>query len=171
MKAQGLTKETILNYGTQDRNFPEFNIGDTIEVAQKIKEGEKERLQLFKGYVIARHNKGISSTFTVRKLGANSIGVERIFPYYSANVDSIKVVKKGKVRRAKLNYLRERVGRSANVKELIITKEQAKVLAASKKAAKLAAKQAAQAQKPVQKTVKKQPEKTTPEVNEKQEKN
>jgi large subunit ribosomal protein L19 len=124
MKAQVLTKETIMNYGVEKRNFPIFRVGDTIEVAQIIKEGEKERVQLFQGDVISMHGTGIASTFTLRKMGANNIGVERILPYHSKNISEIKVIKKGKVRRAKLRYLRFRTGRAARVKELVLTKEQ-----------------------------------------------
>ena len=109
MKAQGLTKETVLNYGIEERAFPDFRVGDTIEVDQAIKEGEKSRLQMFMGDVIAFHRNGISTTFTVRRRAADNVGVERIFPYYSKNVHSIRLVKKGKVRRAKLNSLRGRV--------------------------------------------------------------
>ncbi len=124
MKARTLTKETILDLGTEERNFPEFKVGDTIEVAQVIKEGDKQRIQQFKGDVIAFHRKGISTTFTVRKIGANGIGVEKIFPFYSKNVSEIKITRIGKVRRAKLNYLRDRLGGAARVKELVLTKEQ-----------------------------------------------
>lgn len=126
MKAQGLTKETILNHGTIERNFPDFKVGDTIEVAQKVKEGDKERLQLFTGDVIAMHHNGIATTFTVRKIGANNIGVERIFPYYSTNVHTIKLVRQGKVRRAKLNYIRELSGKAARIKEKVVTKRSKK---------------------------------------------
>ena len=123
MKAAKLTKETILDYGIFERNFPDFKSGDTIEVSQVIKEGAKERIQLFEGDVICMHQSGIASTFTVRRIGANGIGVERIFPYYSKNIDSIKLLKHGKVRRAKLNYLRERVGKAARIKENVHSKE------------------------------------------------
>lgn len=124
MKAQVLTKETILNYGSQKRNFPAFRVGDTIEVAQKIKEGEKERVQLFQGDVISMHTNGIASTFTIRKIGANNVGVERILPYHSENIAEIKVIRRGKVRRAKLGYLRSRTGKAARVEEQVLTKEQ-----------------------------------------------
>lgn len=124
MKAQVLTKETILDYGVEKRSFPEFRVGDTIEVAQIVKDSEKERIQQFQGDVLAMSNNGIASTFTVRKIGANNIGVERIFPYYSLNISEIKIIRKGKVRRAKLNYLRARTGRSARIKERVLTKEQ-----------------------------------------------
>ncbi len=122
MKAAKLTKETILDYGIIERNFPEFKVGDTIEVSQLIKEGEKERIQLFEGDVIAQHKNGVASTFTVRRIGANSIGVERIFPYYAKTVDSIRVVRHGLVRRAKLNYLRKLVGKAARIKENLFFK-------------------------------------------------
>lgn len=124
MKASKYTKETISQIGLIDRNFDKFNIGDAVMVSQKIKEGDKERLQVFEGDVIAIHNNGISSTFTVRKISANSIAVERIFPYFSPLVENVKFVRKGDVRRAKLYYMRGRVGKAARVKEKILTKEQ-----------------------------------------------
>jgi large subunit ribosomal protein L19 len=127
MKAAKLTKETILNYGTVERNFPVFKVGDTIEVAQIIKEGDKERIQLYEGDVIAMHNNGIATTFTVRRIGANGIGVEKIFPYYAKTIDSVKLVRHGKVRRAKLNYLRDRLGKTARIKEDILAKKQSAV--------------------------------------------
>lgn len=125
MKAVGLTTETILNVGVTERNFPEFQVGDTVEIAQKIKDGDKERVQLFQGDVIAMHNNGISSTFTVRKIGANAVGVEKIFPYFSPTIDGIKLIKKGSVRRAKLYYVRDRVGKAARIKEKVEKKESA----------------------------------------------
>ena len=124
MKPDFLTKETVLDLGKKDRGFPEFRVGDTIEVAQKVKEGDKERIQLFKGDVIAFHRKGIATTFTVRRIGADKVGVERVFPYFAPVVDNIKVVKRGDVRRAKLYYVRDRVGKAARIKEKILTKEQ-----------------------------------------------
>lgn len=124
MKAQELTKETILSYGVEKRNFPAFRVGDTIEVAQIVKDGEKERVQLFQGDVIDIHRNGIASTFTIRKIAANNVGVERILPYHSHFISEIKVIRKGKVRRANLGYLRERVGRAARVEERVLTKEQ-----------------------------------------------
>lgn len=126
MKAQVLTKETILNYGVTERNFPDFKVGDTIEVAQKVKEGDKERIQLFTGDVIGMHQNGVASTFIVRKIGANNIGVERIFPYYSSNVQEIRIIKRGKVRRAKLNYIRKLSGKAARIKEKIVSKRDEK---------------------------------------------
>ena len=139
MRAKNLTKETINLIGITDRNFPEFGVGDTIIVSIFIKEGEKKRVQAFQGDVIAMHNGGNSSTFTVRKIGANSISVERIFPYYSPIISEIKVVKKGDVRRAKLYYIRDRVGKSARIKEKVLTKQQKEQKAALKKAAKKSA--------------------------------
>lgn len=91
----------------------DFRVGDTIDVGFKIKEGERERVQHFTGVVIAMKGKEESRTFTVRKIGANQIGVERIFPLYSPLIDSVDIVKKGKVRRAKLYYLRGRSGKRA----------------------------------------------------------
>jgi large subunit ribosomal protein L19 len=124
MKAKKITKETIGQLAVYERNFPAFEIGDGIAVSQRIKEGDKERLQVFEGDVIAMHNNGASSTFIVRKISANSIAVERIFPYYSPLIDSIALVRKADVRRAKLYYLRDRVGKAARVKEKIQTKAQ-----------------------------------------------
>ncbi|MBD3273092.1 50S ribosomal protein L19 [Candidatus Dependentiae bacterium] len=124
MKASNLTKETILNLGTESRKFPEFRVGDTIQVGQVVKEGNKQRIQMFKGDVIAFHNKGISTSFTVRRLSADGIYVERIFPYYSPLVDSIKVIKVGDVKRAKLYYLRDKIGKASRIKEMVLTKEQ-----------------------------------------------
>lgn len=124
MKATKFTRETIRDLGIKERNFPEFGIGDTIAVSQRIKEGDKERLQTFEGDVIAKHNNGISSTFMIRKIGANSIAVERIFPYYSPLVEAITFVRKGKCRRAKLYYMRNRVGKAARVAEHVLTKQE-----------------------------------------------
>lgn len=117
MKAKKLTKETIHDLGTYGRTFPEFEVGDAIALSQRIKEGEKERTQLFEGDVIAMSKNGAASTFTVRKIAAHNIAVERIFPFYSPLIESIKVLKKGDIRRAKLYYMRERIGKAARVKE------------------------------------------------------
>ena len=122
MKAAFYTKETIRSIGMQNRELPEFGIGDTVVVSQSIKEAGKERLQAFEGDVIAIHKKGASSTFIVRKIGAHSTGVERIFPFFSPLIKEIKVLGKGDVRRAKLYYLRKRVGKAAQVKKLVETK-------------------------------------------------
>ena len=124
MKAQKYTKETIRAIGIKERSFPKISIGDAIEVTQKIKEGEKERLQAFEGDVIAINNNGISTTFTVRRIGANAVPVERIFPYYSPRIDSIKFIRKGKVRRAKLYYMRYRVGKASRVAEKVLSRQQ-----------------------------------------------
>ena len=96
--------------------IPAFSIGDTVRIGVRIKEGDKERIQYFEGTVIARKGSGISETFTVRR-GSYNVGVERVFPIHSPNVDSVKVIRRGKVRRAKLYYLRDRVGKAAKVKE------------------------------------------------------
>ncbi len=98
--------------------IPVIEIGDTVNVQVKIREGEKERLQAFEGTVIARKGSGISETFTVRRL-SYGVGVERVFPIHSPNVDSVKIVRKGRVRRAKLYYLRGRVGKASKVKEAL----------------------------------------------------
>ena len=97
---------------------PSFNIGDTVRVHNRIKEGTRERIQMYEGTVIARHGGGISETFTVRRV-AYGCGVEKTFPIHSPNVAKVEVIRKGKVRRAKLYYIRERVGKASNVKELI----------------------------------------------------
>ena len=97
---------------------PAFNVGDTVRVAVRIKEGERQRLQMFEGIVIKRQNGGVRETFTVRRL-SYGIGVERTWPVHSPNVASIEVIRRGKARRAKLYYLRERIGKNAKVKELI----------------------------------------------------
>ena len=96
----------------------EFGIGDTVRVHNKIKEGNRERIQIFEGTVIKRQGGGIRETFTVRK-SSNGIGVEKTWPLNSPFVDKIEVVRRGKVRRAKLYYLRDRVGRAAKVKEIM----------------------------------------------------
>ncbi len=97
---------------------PSFNVGDTVKVYNKIREGNKERIQVFEGTVIKRQNGGARETFTVRK-NSNGIGVEKTWPLHAPTVENIEVVRRGKVRRAKLNYLRERVGKAAKVKELV----------------------------------------------------
>ena len=97
-------------------NLPEFSAGDTVKVHVKIKEGEKERIQLFQGTVLQRRNSGNSETFTVRKI-SDGIAVERIFPAISPNIDKIEVLRRGKVRRARLFYLRGRSGKGARIKE------------------------------------------------------
>lgn len=99
-------------------NAPEFNVGDTVKVYAKIKEGNRERIQVFEGTVLKKQGGGVRATFTVRKF-SNGIGVEKTWPLHSPNVERVEVIRRGKVRRAKLNYLRQRVGKAAKVKELV----------------------------------------------------
>lgn len=99
-------------------DLPEIQIGSTVKVHVRIKEGEKERIQVYEGTVIAKNNSGISETVTVRRI-SYGVGVERVFPIHSPIVAKIEPIRKGKVRRAKLYYLRDRVGKAAKVKELI----------------------------------------------------
>ncbi|MCD7873237.1 MAG: 50S ribosomal protein L19 [Clostridiales bacterium] len=106
----------IIAESSLKKELPEFSIGDTVRVGVRIREGKTERVQMFEGTVIAVKGSGISKTFTVRRM-SYGVGVERVFPLHSANVDSVKVIRKGKVRRAKLYYLRNRVGKAAKVKE------------------------------------------------------
>ncbi|TLP41198.1 50S ribosomal protein L19 [Arcobacter arenosus] len=101
-----------------EKEIPQFRAGDTVRLGVEIKEGEKKRVQTFEGVVIARSGNGIDATFTVRKIGANSVGVERIFPLYSESLKSFEVVRRGRVRRAKLHYLRGLTGKKAKIKEL-----------------------------------------------------
>ena len=96
----------------------DFNVGDTVKVYGKIKEGNRERIQVFEGVVLKRQGKGAKETFTVRK-NSNGVGVEKTWPLHSPNVEKIEVVRRGKVRRAKLFYLRDRVGKAAKVKEVV----------------------------------------------------
>ncbi|MGI6017214.1 MAG: 50S ribosomal protein L19 [Marvinbryantia sp.] len=97
---------------------PKFNVGDTVRVYGKIKEGNRERIQVFEGTVLKKQGGSNRETFTVRK-NSNGIGVEKTWPLHSPNVEKVEVIRHGKVRRAKLNYLRERSGKSAKVKELV----------------------------------------------------
>lgn len=98
--------------------LPKFSIGDTVRVGVNIREGDKERVQMFEGTVIAKKGSGVAETFTVRRV-SYGVGVERVFPIHSPNVKEVKVVRYGKVRRSKLYYLRDRVGKAAKVKEQI----------------------------------------------------
>ena len=98
--------------------IPEFSIGDTVKISVNIREGERERIQMFEGTVIARKGSGAAETFTVRR-ASYGVGVERVFPVHSPNVKDIQIVRHGKVRRSKLYYLRDRVGKAAKVKEEI----------------------------------------------------
>jgi large subunit ribosomal protein L19 len=102
----------------ESKNIPDFRAGDTVRVAVRIKEGNKERVQNFEGVCISLRGEGTGRTFTVRKMGANNVGVERIFPLYSDSIEGIEVVRRGRVRRAKLFYLRDRKGKAARIKEL-----------------------------------------------------
>jgi large subunit ribosomal protein L19 len=134
MKAKGLTRETIKQLGIYERNFPSFKVGDTIAVSQIIKERvkkeggkgeeEKQRIQVFQGDVISQRGSGICRTFKVRKMGPNNVAVEKTFPYYSPLIDSIELVRRGKVRRAKLFYIRNLVGRAARITELVLTRKE-----------------------------------------------
>ena len=99
-------------------NVDDFNVGDTVKVYGKIKEGNRERIQVFEGTVLKIQGGGNRTTFTVRKI-SNGVGVEKTWPMHSPNVERVEVVRRGKVRRAKLNYLRDRVGKAAKVKELV----------------------------------------------------
>ncbi|MGI6730861.1 MAG: 50S ribosomal protein L19 [Anaerovoracaceae bacterium] len=96
-------------------DIPEFSVGDTVKVNIKIKEGTRERIQVFEGFVLKRQNGGLNETFTVRRI-ASGVGVEKTFPIHSPRIDSIEVVRRGRVRRAKLNYMRSRTGKAAKIK-------------------------------------------------------
>ncbi len=112
---QQIEAEQIAKFN-ETKKIPEFRPGDTLKVGVKVVEGERTRVQFYEGVCIARANKGMGSSFTVRKISFGE-GVERVFPLYSPNVDSIEVVRKGAVRRAKLYYLRGRTGKSARIAE------------------------------------------------------
>jgi large subunit ribosomal protein L19 len=109
--------KTISN-GSLKESLPSFSIGDTVRVDVKIREGERERIQAFEGTVVAKKGSGVTETFTVRRV-SYGVGVERVFPAHSPNVADVKVIRYGKVRRSKLYYLRDRLGKSAKVKERI----------------------------------------------------
>lgn len=100
------------------QDIAKFNVGDTVKVHVKVKEGNRERIQLFEGIVLKRQNGGLRETFTVRRI-SYGVGVERTFPVHSPMIEKVEVVRRGKVRRAKLYYLRNRVGKAAKVKELL----------------------------------------------------
>ena len=104
--------------GSVKETTPKFNVGDTVKVSVNIREGERERVQMFEGTVIAKKGRGVAETFTVRRV-AYGVGVERVFPLHSPNVKDVQVIRYGKVRRSKLYYLRDRVGKAAKVKEQI----------------------------------------------------
>ena len=96
-------------------DIPQFNVGDTVKVHIKIKEGTRERVQVFEGFVLKKQNGGLSETFTVRRI-ASGVGVEKTFPINSPKIDKVEVIKRGDVRRAKLNYMRQRTGKAARIK-------------------------------------------------------
>ncbi len=108
----------LIAQSSMKKELPVVRIGDTVRIQVRIKEGEKERLQAFEGTVIAKKHGGISETFTVRRL-SHGVGVERVFPIHSPNVEKLEIIRAGKVRRAKLYYLRGRVGKAAKVKEAL----------------------------------------------------
>ena len=106
----------LMTYSMLKSELPEINIGDTVRVHVLIKEGQRERIQVFEGTVIARKHGGINETFTVRRV-SYGVGVERVFPVHSPKVEKVEIVRRGKVRRSKLYYLRDRVGKAAKVRE------------------------------------------------------
>ena len=108
----------IISADSVKQEIPAFEVGDTVRIGVNIREGDKERVQMFEGTVIARKGSGISETFTVRRV-SYGVGIERVFPIHSPNVKEVKVIRRGKVRRAKLYYLRDRVGTAAKVKEQV----------------------------------------------------
>ncbi len=108
----------MLDEQNMKSEVPSFNVGDTVRVAIKVKEGSKERIQNFEGTVIARKHGGVEETFTVRRI-SYGVGVEKVFPLHSPNVTKVDVVRRGRVRRAKLYYLRNRVGKAAKVKDAL----------------------------------------------------
>jgi large subunit ribosomal protein L19 len=114
----GGTKMDVMKTIEQDylkTDLPKFNVGDTVRVHIKIKEGSRERIQVFEGFVLKKQSGGLSETFTVRRI-ASGVGVEKTFPLHSPRIDKIEVVRQGDVRRAKLNYMRERTGKAAKIK-------------------------------------------------------
>ena len=108
----------IISADSVKQEIPAFEVGDTVRIGVNIREGDKERVQMFEGTVIARKGSGISETFTLRRV-SYGVGIERVFPIHSPNVKEVKVIRRGKVRRAKLYYLRDRVGKAAKVKEQV----------------------------------------------------
>jgi large subunit ribosomal protein L19 len=140
----------ILDQITADykkNDIPDFRVGDTVRVHIKIKEGSRERIQIFEGFVLKRQHGGINETFTVRRI-ASGVGVEKTFPVHSPLVEKIEVVKKGRVRRAKLNYMRQRTGKSAKIKGRFVT--EAEKAAASAEIADAAEAAEAAAEAPAQ---------------------
>jgi large subunit ribosomal protein L19 len=141
---QQLEQEQIEALSAKRTAHPEFTHGDTVKVWVKVREGEKERLQAYEGVVIARSGAGLMESFTVRKISYGE-GVERVFPIFSPNIDRIEVLKRGKVRRAKLYYLRDRRGKSARIFES--TNSRTKKIEADERTAAHAAKEAREAEK------------------------
>jgi large subunit ribosomal protein L19 len=135
------SKVELVEKSTMTNEFPDFTAGDNVKVFVRIKEGEKERAQAYEGLVIALSGRGASRSFTVRKI-SNGVGVERIFLFSSPKLAKIEVMQVGKVRRAKLYYIRELEGRAAKIERQVETKEQIADRAAAKSAAKAAAKAA-----------------------------
>jgi large subunit ribosomal protein L19 len=112
-----MNRTDLVDVATIRDDVPDFGPGDTVKVHVRVTEGERTRIQVFEGDVIARRGSGARETFTVRKISFNAIGVERIFPVHAPVIDHIEVIRRGKVRRAKLYYLRDRVGKKAKIKE------------------------------------------------------
>src|SRR5512139_3213982 len=137
---QQLEAEAIEQFKAK-KSVPEFRPGDTVRVGVRVVEGDRTRVQNYEGVCIARSNKGLGSSFTVRKISFGE-GVERVFPLYSPNIDSIEVVRRGSVRRAKLYYLRDRRGKSARIAEKAETAAEKTARVEAKTAAKAAAKAA-----------------------------
>ena len=108
----------LIAQDSMKKELPEVNVGDSVRVQVKIKEGDRERLQAFEGTVIAKKHGGVSETFTVRRM-SHGVGVERVFPIHSPNVASVEIIRTGRVRRSKLYYLRNREGKAAKVKEAL----------------------------------------------------
>ncbi|CAN5665616.1 50S ribosomal protein L19 [soil metagenome] len=108
----------LVDIGNLRDDVPDFRAGDTVRVHVKVTEGNRSRIQVYEGDVIARRGSGVRETFTVRKISFNAVGVERTFPVHAPVIDHIEVARRGKVRRAKLYYLRDRVGKKAKIKEL-----------------------------------------------------
>ena len=126
-------------------DIPVFHVGDTVKVHIKIKEGQRERIQIFEGFVLKRQNGGINETFTVRRI-ASGVGVEKTFPLHSPLIEKIELVKRGDVRRAKLNYMRQRTGKSAKIKAKVLSDERIAAEKAAEEAAKAEAEARAKAE-------------------------
>ncbi len=126
-------------------DIPKFGVGDTVKVHIKIKEGSRERIQIFEGFVLKRQGGGVSETFTVRKI-SSGIGVEKTFPLHSPKIEKIELVREGDVRRAKLNYMRQRTGKAARIKAKVYTDEQLATKKAALEAKEKAAAEAATAE-------------------------